>query len=275
MIHSALNQTYNNFDIIIVDSFSSDGTCLYCNSINDERIKYVRINQDLPASNSYKVALEQCKLYDFFSIVHDDDILDPTYIEEGVNLFLKFPDLGLVSFNAKYFGNLDYQKKLLYKKTSGLKIITDQKKLIEFIFETDTLMFPSLMYRAGIQYSNYLMFNDRSVGDVIFYSNLARYHKIGLIFNPLYNYRRHIYQHSNGIPFHDLKIIQRYINTISENNRKNSNFIFSRFISYYRAKFNINLIKRIVILNLLFKKFGVSNLSYLNLSRAILFIFKR
>ncbi len=274
MIISGLNQTFKNFDIIIIDSYSSDGTGLYCNSLKDDRIKYIRINQDLPASNSFKVALEQCKLYDFFSIVHDDDRLETTYIEDGVDLFLKFPDLGLITFNAKYFGNLNFQRKLLYKNIYGTDIIFNQKNLVKFIFKTDTLMFPSLMYKGGLQYSNYLIFEDSSVGDVIFYCNLAKKYKIGVIYKPLYNYRRHISQHSNGIPFRDLKILQRYFNSYSENPVENSNFIFNRYVAYYRSKFNINFYKRIVIFRLLIAKFGLTNLSFINLSRAILFVFR-
>ena len=274
MIVSAQNQTYKNFDIVIVDSYSSDGTGSYCNGLEDHRIKYIRIDQDLPASNSFKVALEYCKSYEYFSIVHDDDRLENSYIEEGVNLFMKFSDLGLISYNAQYFGNLNFQRKLLYNVKRGINIIPDQKKLVEFIFDTDTLMFPSLMYKGGVQYPNYLMFEDSSVGDVIFYCSLAKNYKIGIIYKPLYNYRRHITQHSNSIPYIDLKILHRYISNISDNYVENANFIFNRHIAYYRSKFIKSLYRRLFISRLLIAKFGFNNLSALNLSRVILFLFR-
>jgi hypothetical protein len=187
---------------------------------------------------------------------------------------MKFSDLGLISFNSSYFGNLNFQRKSLYNTKRGFKIIPNQKKLIEFIFDTDTLMFPSLMYKGGIEYSSYLMFDDSSVGDVIFYCSLAKNYKIGIVYMPLYNYRRHITQHSNRIPYIDLKILHRHFSSVSDNNVENSNFIFNRYIAYYRSKFIKSLNRRLFISSLLINKFGFNNLSVLNLSRVILFLIR-
>ena len=39
-INSILSQTYRDFDILVLDNNSSDGTVEWINTINDRRIKY-------------------------------------------------------------------------------------------------------------------------------------------------------------------------------------------------------------------------------------------
>ena len=41
-IEALLNQTYRNFEIVVVDDGSSDDTLLYLNGLSDERVKVVR-----------------------------------------------------------------------------------------------------------------------------------------------------------------------------------------------------------------------------------------
>lgn len=275
MLFSVINQSFVNFDIYIIDSFSSDGTQSYCSKLVDDRIKYVRINQDLPASNSFKVALEHCSPYSFFSIVHDDDILEPTYIEEGLRLFNNYSDLGFVSFNANYFNNSFFQKKLLYRKIDGFEIIKKGEGLIQNILNSDTLMFPSIMYRGKLGLKDYLNREDCSVGDFLFYNEISNHFDVAIIYKPLYNYRRHFFQHSNGIPYFDLKILENYIKVKSSNNKKNANFLFNRNLSFYRSRLNIRLYRRVYIVNLLLIKYKLNNISFSNFIRMFLFILNK
>ena len=81
-----LNQTHQNFELIIVDDFSTDKTPLIIKKFNDKRIKYIRNSSNLGIAKSRNIALKKAKgKYIFFT---DGDCM-PTksWLEEGLTWF--------------------------------------------------------------------------------------------------------------------------------------------------------------------------------------------
>ena len=58
-IESVLNQTYQNFEIIIVDDCSTDNTDEVIAAITDERIKYIKNQKNSGAAISRNRALRE------------------------------------------------------------------------------------------------------------------------------------------------------------------------------------------------------------------------
>ena len=79
-IASALNQTYQNIEIIVSDNCSSDNTESFIKGIPDSRIKYFRQNHNIGAINNYNYCLDRAK-GDYFLLLHDDDLIDNDFIE--------------------------------------------------------------------------------------------------------------------------------------------------------------------------------------------------
>lgn len=71
-IESVLNQTYQNFELIIVDNFSTDNTLEIVNSFNEKRIKYFkyRNNGIIAKSRNYGIEKSQGK---YIAFLDSDD----------------------------------------------------------------------------------------------------------------------------------------------------------------------------------------------------------
>ncbi len=79
-IQSALHQTYPNIEIIVSDNCSTDNTESIVKDFKDSRIRYFRQERNIGANNNFNFCLQQAK-GDYFSFLHDDDLIDPDFIE--------------------------------------------------------------------------------------------------------------------------------------------------------------------------------------------------
>jgi len=80
---SLLNQTFQNFEIVLVDDMSSDNTANIIMKFNDKRIRYIRNKEWLKIAKSRNKGLEYAKgKYIFFTDA--DCTVSPNWIEEGL-----------------------------------------------------------------------------------------------------------------------------------------------------------------------------------------------
>lgn len=85
-IQSALNQTYTNFEVIVVDDDSTDNTKELVTAIKDERVNYYKkANAERGAARNFGVNKAKG---DYISFLDSDDLLYPDYLKEA-NLFIQ------------------------------------------------------------------------------------------------------------------------------------------------------------------------------------------
>ena len=87
-IDSILSQTFNDFELIIINDCSPDEILKIVNEYNDSRIKYYENESNTGAENvidNWNKCLGLAK-GDFFILMGDDDKLEPNYLEEFNNL---------------------------------------------------------------------------------------------------------------------------------------------------------------------------------------------
>lgn len=93
-IVSVLNQTYRNYELIIVDDGSTDNTKNIIDSFNDPRIQYhYQKNSGISASRNVGIDLAQGE---FIAFLDADDIWLPFKLELQADVIRKEPDIGLV-----------------------------------------------------------------------------------------------------------------------------------------------------------------------------------
>lgn len=85
-IQSVLNQTYDNYELLILDDHSSDGTPDVVKEFKDERMKCIRhkCNIGFVANWTYGVKLALGK---YISILSDDDKYKPDFLEKRFKAF--------------------------------------------------------------------------------------------------------------------------------------------------------------------------------------------
>ena len=93
-IKSILEQTYKDFELIIIDNASTDGTEEVVKGFDDARIVYVRNEENLyPYAKNQMVKMAKG---DFIAICDDDDISFSDRFEECVEFFESNPDVDMV-----------------------------------------------------------------------------------------------------------------------------------------------------------------------------------
>lgn len=92
-IESVLNQTFNDFELIIVNDQSPEDITSIVKSFNDRRIRYY-INDKNIGGNDPVANWNKCLSYakgEFFAMICDDDLYESTFLEEMINLTEKYP----------------------------------------------------------------------------------------------------------------------------------------------------------------------------------------
>jgi len=221
-IKSILNQTFNDFDLVILDNGSTNETSSVVQSFNDNRISYVR-NQinDLEFVNN---AFSYTKNY-FLMIFHDDDIMEPTMLEEMIKIIKSDKEINTISCSINLINS---NSKNLNKKRP--RIIKDQvwkkKSFIkQYLFSGDIIPCPSTIFRSSL-IKKYNLKYDWKVGPAVdlflfFKINLLP-GKMVLLKKPLLNYRVHINQGSEKKRIELEMQVRQYIFRFLQENQLNS-----------------------------------------------------
>ncbi len=87
-IESVLNQSYNNFELIIVDDCSTDNSFKVVNAIEDSRIKLFKLekNSGAAAARNYGIRNSTGK---YISFLDSDDQFEPNFLLESLNTLIE------------------------------------------------------------------------------------------------------------------------------------------------------------------------------------------
>lgn len=83
-IQSVIDQTYTNWELIIVDDCSSDNTNQIVASFEDERIKYLHNEKNLGAALTRNKALREAK-GEWIAFLDSDDLWMPEKLEHQID----------------------------------------------------------------------------------------------------------------------------------------------------------------------------------------------
>jgi glycosyltransferase involved in cell wall biosynthesis len=119
-VKSILNQTFKDFELIIIDDGSTDNTAEKVKSFNDSRIKYYRTeNKGTSAALNYGLSL--CK-NEWVARIDADDLSVPRRLEIQIRFIEGNPEYDVVSSWSVYFREPDKILFLLKEPTEHLDI---------------------------------------------------------------------------------------------------------------------------------------------------------
>ncbi len=100
-VKSILSQTLNDFNLLVLDNCSTDGTLQWIESLNDERIIIYSSTTPLSIEENWgRIFIIQKNEY--ITLIGHDDILKPDYLKVMNDLINEFPDAALYQTHFAY-----------------------------------------------------------------------------------------------------------------------------------------------------------------------------
>lgn len=142
-VKSVLNQTFQDFEIIVVDD-SSDGNNLpdSLRELQDERIKYFR-NDRTKGSNGSRNTGIMIADGRYIAILDDDDLFNETKLEKQYDILENNPDIGVVTTQAYI---VDENGEIEGRKDETF----NPEEIFYHLIFNNFLTHSSIMFRKGI-----------------------------------------------------------------------------------------------------------------------------
>ena len=180
-LKSLLNQTFQEFEIIIVDDASTDNTRQLIQRLQDERIHLICNEENQGLTKNLNKALKYVT-GKYIARMDGDDIAFPTRFEKQVQYMEKHPETMLVSCYTKSFGDSD----LVFALPDDSEVLK-VRMLVRPVYAHPGFMMRRELIEAGYQYNE----EYRTAQDYEFASRVAEKYKIGLVPEILLLYRVH------------------------------------------------------------------------------------
>ena len=241
-VESVLNQTYKNYEIIVVNDGSTDNTLKVLEEIKTDKLKVITIKNSGQGYARNMALKEATGEYIFF--LDSDDYVEPVTLEVSVKR-IEQDNSDLVCFDYKYFK----VKENLMTYTSKEEFFN--KKMLIGDECLETLKIPHYFTVNKLYRKSFLLENKCKYGegyiyeDVEFWVKVAtRAKKISLIHSPLYIIRTNIEsttrsnhntdRHVNGF----IKAFDNSIKSIKNNKAKYIflNYMMQKFLIYYSKR---------------------------------------
>jgi len=196
-LESIVAQTYKNYEVIVSDNASTDGTL----AILDEYVqKYGfqlhRNRENIGAHANFNKLISLAK-GEYVAIYHSDDVYDKTIVEELVKVLNGDDSIGIVGSMGNIindesvcFGSQNLPKHI--KKLNKVKYNFDEA-LSALVKRGWFFVSASIMARKKI-YDDLGMFpitEYKSAGDYELWLRIARVYNVGIVDKKLINYRAH------------------------------------------------------------------------------------
>ena len=143
-ITSIINQSYKNWELLILDNNSNDNTEEIVNNFKNEKIQYFKSNKTLSMNQNWNRAFKYAK-GKYFIKVDDDCTIFPNFLEQSLKIFNEKKST-VIFFNYYVQMLPDTFYSFMEKKDSIIEL--DFKKII-FL---ESLMLSSSNFQIFVQY---------------------------------------------------------------------------------------------------------------------------
>ena len=148
-VTSALQQTYENFEVIVVENASTDASVEWLKTQKDSRLRVVYRNETQSAGANWTQAVNESS-GEYVKLLCADDLLDATIIADQVTALQDHPQAVMVASKRRV---IDSQGKVIKQShgLTGLKQIETGSEALKKCFLAGTNLFgepASILFRA-------------------------------------------------------------------------------------------------------------------------------
>lgn len=179
-IDSVMQQTYTNFELLVIDDCSTDNTVSLVRSIDDPRIRIVQNEKNLGLAENLNRGLSLITT-EYVARMDGDDIAEPFWLEREVAVLDNNPDIGICSGGFERFGTVKSLVRFPERH---------EDCLANMLFECSVIV-PT--FRMSLYRNHGLRYNTEAfpAEDYRFWAECLRVTKIYNIQATLFHYRMH------------------------------------------------------------------------------------
>ena len=184
-LKSVVCQTYQNLEIIVVNDGSTLNIGEIIEDINDKRIILIDNLSNKGLTKCLNQGLTYCK-GEFIARMDDDDICEPTRIQEQVEVFLSNAEVNILGCDVRAFGGANRISHYILKNSR-------EGQQVDLFFNNVSVAHPSVMLRKSFLDQYALRYNENYVKaqDYGLWVDCIQYSKIHCLGEVLLNYRIH------------------------------------------------------------------------------------
>lgn len=223
-IQSVLNQTFQDFEIVVVNDGSTDNSLQVVEQINDSRIRIIT-KPNGGVSSARNRGIKEAK-YDWIAFLDGDDAWDQEYLSEINNLITNYPEARIFSTN---YARINNRNEILNIRTSSVNkgYITDYFSANNYqsIVCSSAIVFKKSCITDGIHFNENLSFGE----DLDFWIKLLKNNI--LAYSPkILSFYRVDSENRSSVHIHKPKNNLAYYLDFSKLNKNSSEFIFKKKI---------------------------------------------
>ncbi len=197
-INSILNQTYQDFELIICDDLSSDNTDEIINIYleKDKRIRYFKNSEHIGLFENFNQCIKHSS-GEYINILGHDDVMLPRNIEVKTEVFEQYPNVGLVGSSIEIIDGENnpviFDLNPNWSKYEKDTIELGRDWLINKVSANNPICCPFVFLRSSILEKSGL-FNSKYdfVGDYDMWLRVALYSDVCFIKETLGKFRWHL-----------------------------------------------------------------------------------
>ena len=190
-IQSILNQTYKNFELIIVNDGSNDNTLTEINNFSDSRIKVINNNKNLGIPYARNIAIN-ASIGKYIAIQDSDDVSLENRLRVQVSFLENNLDFGLIGSKTEMIDSND--KRL--NRIQSLELSENETKVM--LFFKNCFTHSSVMYRKNNLKKVMFNHNFKITQDYDAIIKISRESKVKNCGEVLVQYRHHANSISNN-----------------------------------------------------------------------------
>lgn len=192
-IDSIRNQTFTDWELLIMDDGSDDNTEAIIEKYHDERIYFFKCERSGQVSRLKNKAIERCK-GGLIAFIDSDDLWMATKLEKQIAAMEEYPETGFCLAGGYNFINKNEPVEYLYKQKEGVRV---DNFLLPMLRSEVAGHIPVLVFRKScIPVSGYFD-ETKPFSDPDFILSLACHYKGVLLYEPLYSRRLHAHSDSD------------------------------------------------------------------------------
>jgi glycosyltransferase involved in cell wall biosynthesis len=192
-VNSILRQTYEDFEVLIMDDCSPDNTPEVARSFEDPRVKHFRSDPNLGHLKNYNKGISLARGEYVWLISADDSLQSPMVLERYVRLMECNSDVGYVFCPAIKIINGEERGVMTYSEVAPHDVVINGHRfLIDHLLHTNMVPAPAAMARKKCYEQVSLFPMDLPhTGDWYLWAMFALYFDVGCFAEPMVNRRFH------------------------------------------------------------------------------------